>query len=208
MIEVFLVSNHNIVEAIEELMKEDEFGFDTETYGKNFSDRLFSLAICSQAKAYYFNFYRGTDHLGDSCEYDYQLEYQTLLDLQPVFERGVWYAHNAKFDLLKLRKEGINHGGLVRCTAISERILHNDKIDYSLDATAKSYGFEKDMSVMDYMEKHDLFETKFFMGKKVERIPQFYKVPFEMLATYAPQDAFLHLTIGKIQREKLRTNYQ
>ena len=202
-IEVNLVGEHNLQECIKNLEKKEDYGFDTETYGKNFSDRMFSLAISTGNQTYYFNFYTGTDHEGNHSPSEHTLDIEALRDLKDVFKEGVWYSHNAKFDLLMLRKEGIIIDGRVRCTAVTERLLQNDEAGYSLEAVAARRGYQKDKSVDEYIKEHKLYEERTWFGKPMERVPQFYKVPFNILAKYATQDAWLHYVIGKEQYEDI-----
>lgn len=179
-----------------------EGGFDTETFGVEFGDELFSLAIYTEDQGYYLNYYTGLDHEGDFSEAVLPKDFG-LPVLQKLFDTGRWYAHNAKFDLHKMRNTLGLYVKRAQCTYIGERLIRNDKLDYSLKAVAPCYGLEKDMSVDTYIKEHGLYKKREFMGDVMDKSPEYYKVPFKILTKYACTDARLHLEIGKKQNEIL-----
>jgi hypothetical protein len=190
-------------QALEELAKEPALGLDTETFGLDEEDRLFSIIVASEKQSYYFNFYQGLDHLGNQAPSDCILSHDNL---RPWFsslfaKEGVWFIHNALFDMQKLWLEGFSIEGQVHCTQSCERLLNNDLLpnQFSLEATAKRYGFKKDSRVEEYIDKHGLKLPKRPQDKKARK--KFYEVPFAMMAEYGIQDGRLHYDIGMKQRE-------
>lgn len=192
-----VVTEKNVAQVIEDISREKFVGFDTETYGTHFSDRLFALIISTADKEFYFNFNAEPDHLGNTAEH--VLHYEALLLLPDVMldPCKIWMSHNAIFDVQKLRLEGLPLPTNVHCSFITERILRNDLMDMSLEATAERYGMKKDMRVDEYITKHKLYTQVSIPGKdRRERVPHYNLVPFRMMVEYGSTDARLHREIG------------
>lgn len=202
-----IVTPDNIESVLADLIKwQGPYGFDTETYGVGYCHDAFALAIHAFDETFYFNFYGGEDHLGSISPVCLD---PAKVPMQPLFSKGLWYAHNLKFDLMKVeRLFNIKITAQVWCTMVAERLLRNDKLDYSLDATAKKYGFAKDKRVDEYIKTHKLYKQDVFMGAAQAKVPMFYKVPFKLLSEYAGLDAQLALQIGMKQNEELRESFQ
>lgn len=195
-----LVTVDNIHILLEDLEKEKLIGFDTETYGLNFHDRLFSLSIATEKTSYYLNFNAGEDHLGYKAST--VLHYSLLGELLPYTDTldKIWVAHNASFDIQKLANEGLYPPRRVHCTMITERLIRNDTLSLSLENIAMKYGLAKDMRVDAYIEKHKLYSQAIIPGKnRKEKILHFDKVPFNLMVEYGEHDAVLARQIGKIQ---------
>lgn len=204
-----IVTTDSLEQTLQELQCHNQYGFDTETYGKRFEDRMFSLAIATDKTGYYFNFYKGLDHEQKQAPQEAQLQYSILRDLTEVFNEGEWFAHHAKFDLVRLKKEGPWFPKNVRCSLVNERLLDNEILPnkLSLDETAKRYGFKKDNSVENYIKENKLYETKQRGDGSEDKVPMYYRVPIEILAKYAVIDAWCSLEIGKRQNEKFAQIY-
>jgi DNA polymerase I-like protein with 3'-5' exonuclease and polymerase domains len=158
------------------------FGLDTETTGRGFSDLPFVLTIATDTTTYFFD----------------------LHHVKPRVVRGALvYSHNAKFDLMMLTKLGVEVDAPIHCTMVAERILRNDYMDYSLAATAKRYGLEKDSRAEEYIKEHGLYEERRCMGVLMEKAPLYAKLPPDILQAYACTDAMLHYQIGEQQRARL-----
>ena len=155
-------------------------GVDTETTGVGHSDRPFLLTMAKADTVYYFD----------------------LREIKPPQEvfTGKLYSHNAKFDVKMLVQVGYAMPQSIHCTMVAERLIRNDRLpgDYSLDKTAKRYGLEKDNRVDEYIKALGLYEVR-QVDEKTEKVPQFHKVPKELMKEYACQDAWLHLQIGLLQ---------
>ena len=182
-------------------------GLDTEGYGLEFGDRLFSIALSTQRVSHYFNFYDGPDYLGNySPEITDINEFKELFKSLSEDESITWYIHNASHDLQKLSYEGIELAGNVVCTMVTERLLYNNygPTEYSLDKCAKRRGWQKLDLVEECIAKNKLYTVKNIPGKK-KRIKDkhFEKVPYELLSKYARQDSKLHLDIGLDQGRTL-----
>jgi hypothetical protein len=164
----------------------NNIGVDTETTGKGFPDLPFVLTVAKGDEVFYFDLGRDSAHT-------------------PFTVRGsLIFSHNLKFDLMMLAKVGIALEGELWCTLVTERLLRNDLMDYSLETTAKKYGYKKDDRAMAYIKEHGLYEKRVFKGEVMDKVPMFYKIPKEILMEYAGQDAFLHLKVGEAQVAKLR----
>lgn len=206
MLKPTIVTSDNVEQVLGALKAHGgPYGFDTETYGVGYGHDAFSLAIHSVSDTFYFNFYGGEDHLGNRSPVCLD---PAKVPMQPLFSKGLWFAHNLKFDLMKVeRLFNVQFTAKVWCTMVAERLLRNDKLDYSLDATSKKYGYAKDKRVDEYIKKHSLYKKDVFMGAAQARVPMFYMVPFELLSEYAGLDAQLALQIGMKQNEELRESF-
>lgn len=195
---VEVVTYESFPDVVRYLRIQKNLGVDTETTGKSFSDRLFSLAIATIDRSFYFNFYAEEDHMGRKAPV---VLHKCMLDALPW--EGRYFAHNAKFDMLMLMKETIIP--TFECTMINERLLRNDYMnmsEYSLAKTAARYGLAKDMTIDAYIKEHKLYRRELFEGTEMDKVPEFYKVPFKLLTSYACLDARLALEIGLKQDEK------
>jgi DNA polymerase-1 len=127
-----------------------------------------------------------------------------------IFENpdSIYLIHNAKFDLKKLRLEGIDILSRVHCTQLTARVLENNHFQYTLDACAKRIGFEKDTAVEEYVKEHKLYETFEIPGKKQKKTRKFFdRVPLSIISKYAEHDAQLHLALGTHQFLKLKEEF-
>lgn len=177
-----------------------ELGFDTETYGTDFNDRMFAMQIANGTNTYYFNFH----DYGTSIP---RLERSYIEKLRPIFEeRGkLWYIHNAKFDLRRLGIEGIYIKGRVHCTQMCERFINNQYNGYSLDACLKRRGRQKDDAVMEYIREEKCWEWQEQTGKKTRKKKLFFdQVPFDIMFKYGCIDADEVFKLGQEQRAQLK----
>lgn len=181
--------------------------FDTETTGlRSFhGDRVFSIIIGDDRDVYYFNFqnYNTDDYWQHKPEQVLPREYIPLL--QSLFEGQVLFAHNAKFDMHMLYKEGIRFDkALVWCTETGARVEYNDHMKYSLQACAERIGEAKDDAVEEYIKKFRLWEWVQIPGKKKREKNKFYsRVPFGIIQPYGIQDVIACFRLGKHQQAKL-----
>ena len=183
--------------------------FDTETTGLGHDDRAFCLILADETSAYFIHWGTYEDHMGfpppESCTFHPSEVSAGLFDL---FEnKGItWCAHNAKFDLLMLAKEGIQIKGSVWCTQAMERLVFNQHPDshYSLHHCAKRRGWEKLDIVEEYIKKNKLYEKIEVPGKKGKKTKKFFhRVPFDILAEYGLQDGRVHYDLAVDQMERL-----
>jgi len=172
--------------------------FDTETTGlmpyKNHD--LFALVMTGQSdegerRTYYWNF---RDYNCDSIVWP-----KTKIKmLQPIFNQGTRFAHNAIFDMHFLAKHGIEFNCDIHCTMIQARVLRNDLMSYSLDSCVKrELGLEKDDRVETYIEENKLWDWVSIPGKtQRDKNKKFDLVPQEIIQPYAEKDAELCLELG------------
>lgn len=96
-----------------------------------------------------------------------------------------WLLANAKFDLAFFEKEGVLLTGRIWDVLVMERLVFNDYISYSLESCGKRIGYEKSDKVEKYIKTHQLY-TRLPNGDKRLHL---HKVPLDILAPYAKQDA-------------------
>jgi DNA polymerase-1 len=195
-----LVTKDNYVRVAGALNGEDTFGFDTETYGVEFMDRLFAIQIATRKDVYYFNFH----DYGDGTPV---LNRRAIAGLHFLFKdpKRMWYIHNSKFDLRRLALEGMYINGPVHCTQMAARFVYNQHQTYSLDACLKRIGLKKDDAVGNYIKEHKLWEWVTHTGKKSRTKKKFFdKVPFDIMFEYGCWDAEAVRILGEKQREQLK----
>lgn len=198
-----LVTKETLNSVVEKIYHAPIRGYDTETYGVRYQDRLFSFIVSTPNDDFYFNFNSAPDHMGRSPSVVLDRE-QAWRALTPTFYKGIWASHNAPFDNQKLRLETGAHPLHCHCTLATERILRNDFLDYSLETVAPRYGFNKDPRVEEYIKEHKLQTRVTIPGKKtVTHVPHYDLVPLEMLVEYGCTDARVHRQIAQLQRAAL-----
>lgn len=206
-----IVTRHLLKDVVDRVHKSPIRGYDTETYGVRYQDRLFSLIISvpalgqAPADEFYFNFNNSADHLGKSPPKEFVLDRAEVFEsLNPSFYVGIWASHNAPFDNQKIRLESSGYPLHCHCSLSTERILRNDFLDYSLEEVAPRYGLEKDMSIDEYIRKNNLRTRVTIPGKKtVTHVPHYDLVPLEMMVKYGCTDARIHRRIAEMQRAAL-----
>lgn len=203
--ERILVSSIDQVKSIaEEILELKRLGFDTETYGKEFTDRMFSMQIAlPNKKTYYINFhdYSKNTH-APSIRNDVPV--MDIAEVMKVFvdvwsnESVKWFIHNAKFDLRRVSIEGYKIEGLVHCTQSQAKFLYNQHLKYSLDACLARVQRAKDDRVAKYIDEHKLTSGS---GKDKKKF--FHEVPFEIMFEYGCIDAEEVLWLGEYQEKEI-----
>ncbi len=196
-----IVRRTNFQIELVKLAKETTLAFDCETTGlyPYLGDRLFSLVLHNGTEGFYFNFqpYPGLSE-------DWILPRTWIPELKIIFGNAhcLFIAHNAKFDLAMLSKEGVEIAGTVHDTEVGARMEFNRHFNYTLDACAGRIGEEKSSAVADYIKKHKLHDEIIDpgTGEKTKK-PRFDKVPFDIMAPYALKDAEIAYKLGMHQLE-------
>lgn len=196
-----IVGRSSLEQAISEILGESQRAADTETTGlkAHLRDRLFSIIIATRSHVYYFNFkpYAGLDP-------DWVLPDPKVL--QPIFNDGALiFMHNAKFDIAMLDNEGIEVTNPVHCTEVTARLINNTEFTYTLDAcAARDLGKKKDDKVKLYIKKHGIYRYELDpeTGEE-EQIPDYTKVPFDIMAPYGMVDGQITLDLGIWQLSRL-----
>jgi DNA polymerase-1 len=175
---------------------------DTETTGLRpyHGDRLFSIALAPLADpgtpigkllgtpAAYLNFWPYADMDKEAILTPAHLE--RLRDSLFADASKTWYIHNAKFDLAMLAASGIQLAGEIHCTKAIARVEYNEHLNYDLAACGERIGIQKDDRVERYLEENKLWEWETIPGKKQRKKNYFFtRVPFDIIAPYALQDA-------------------
>lgn len=180
----------------------DTLVFDSETTGlKAYQDsKMFSLAICDEDDAFYFNF-KPYPNLSDDLVLSFE-------DLKPLTDqKKTWIAHNAKFDLHFMNKAGICPQGEIIDTEVFARLFENTHFFYSLDACAKRWlGLEKDDRVKAWMEENNAYDMRFNPEGKSIKHYYFDLVPFEIISEYAMKDAEITWALFKHLRDNMYEN--
>jgi len=202
-----IVTHENFSQGIGLFSGAGDYGLDTETFGINRRDRLYSIILSNEEGSYYFNFLDQPDHLGDMP--DHILPRTLLKDFQKIFDNpdSTWFIHNAKFDMAKLSLEGLELKGRVHCTYAMARILKNNHRSYTLDACARRmHGYDiGKLEVDEYITKNKLYDIVQLPGKlKKQKNKHYYKVPFKLMAEYGERDGKLVRDLGIYQVNSFR----
>lgn len=198
---MIVVTQQSVLDVLGQLLSEPILCFDTETTGLRpwQGDRLFSLAIASPTQEFYFNFQNYQD-LNKAFLLD-----KTLLSIlqSELFSdpSKLWIAHNLKFDLAMLAVESVEVKGQLYCTEAQARLVNNDLFSYSLETLTKNSIEAKDTSVKDFLKKEKTKKEATYNGVS-ESVPDFTKLPFEMLSKYACQDTRATFSLYLTQQEK------
>lgn len=186
-----LVKQSELKEVLKKLELSNKYSLDTETTGLRsyHDDRLFSIIIADHEAAYYFDFQQ-------------TLTRNSLLNFEPVFfnTESMWFMHNAKFDLAMLAREGLFISGTVHCTEAIGRVERNNRLRYGLEFLAKEIGEHKSKAVDEYIKEYSLYRIDKQTG---EKIPDFTRVPLEIIFEYGCQDAIVTRKLGLHQEEKI-----
>jgi len=181
-----------------DLFSSNTFGLDIETTGLDpfRGDKIISIAITDGSRSLAL---RNNDPKFDGLLF---VVLRLLADPNNTF-----YIHNAKFDL-RFLKTALTSGAPIRAsildTMVLARLYKNDEMSYSLDTVAKWYKLEKDKKVDLYIRENKLYRVEIdpTTGAK-DRVPDFDRVPDELLLPYNIKDAELCFQIGSYLLEDL-----
>lgn len=180
-----ILNVNNLEEFSEHLRKNDEFSLDSETTGLlwNTGDRPFLWSISTADRTFLWDV--------RNSESNY-LFYQ-IMDKQFQREDLTVIFANAKFDLHMFRSDMAFAKILLKCKILDilvlARIMNNQMMRAGLDDVAKLFGYAKDDSVKKYIQKHQLYRKHItLMGNEV-KIPEYSKVPNEIMYPYAAKDS-------------------
>jgi DNA polymerase-1 len=199
-VEFIYVNKNNLKPVVDSFVTCCTFGLDTETTGLRFSDKLFSLQLCTGYKVYYFNFNNKKDVFGNFAS-SILNKYKVFDLLKPIFEnpKNTFFAHNFLFDLNMLEKEGVKMLGDTFCTQAAVRVLNNDALSVSLKDSLHMYNIrEKKMDeVEEFISKHKLYTYETVEGK-TQRIKNkhFDRVDHNLMFEYGCQDALAVYKLG------------
>lgn len=197
-----LATRSNFGEVIGRLAKAPQRSLDTETTGlrPHHGSRLFSIIIaarCPEPTAFYFNFQAYPGLPPDQILTPNHLHALGGLLAAP---EGVWFLHNAKYDMAILAREGLFLEGTIHCTKAMARVEYNEHMDYDLAACAERIGLKKDDAVERYILEKNLWEWETIPGKKQRKKNRhFDQVPFDVIAPYGETDALVTLHLGESQ---------
>jgi hypothetical protein len=195
-----VVTEKTFDDLIQDLQTSTHIGYDTETRGLRYHDRLFSLAIATGNDSYYLNFNYEADHSGVYPKIVLPIELLKFLEFAFEDTRKTWFAHNAGFDNQKIALEGVKPPQNIHCTYVAERLVRNDSLDLSLDAVARKYGYAKDKSVEEYIKEFKLYTQVQLPGKeRKDKVLHYDQVPFELISIYGETDAQITRLIGIAQ---------
>lgn len=200
-----LVTHENLEQVISRLLQvTGVVGFDTETYGLKWNDKMFSLQLCTENnESFYFNFHDYKDGATPT------LDREILTRLNPLFANSNirWVAHNAKFDLRRLEIDGIKLNGEVYDTMSMAHIEYNKHMSYSLDSCLKRIGKEKNSKVELWIRDNKAYTTYLVEGKKTKEKDLHYdRVPFDIMFEYGLDDVELTLELYRHQTKFFEEN--
>lgn len=199
---MIIIGPEDLPHFIDHLRRSPALACDTETTGLYpwKRDRLFSIQFSDATDDYYLNFQ----------EYDTEekiLPFESIKELQPLFDDKTIFLQNAKFDMAFLWKEGIRFDKTeIHDTEVAGRIIRNDHLKYSLDEQSKrEFGTEKDDAPMEWMKANKKFTTVIIPGKDTPyKNYHFDKVPFEIISKYGCKDTRLTYDLGMRQIGQLK----
>ncbi len=194
------VSVHDFDSVMGKLQTELELALDTETTGLRWmhDHRLFSVALATESEEFYFNFqFREDIPVEFVLNSAHMKKFGDFLASEP---NRTWYMHNAKFDLHMLRRDNLSLSGHIHCTKAQARVEHNDHLAYSLSECLKRIGREKDDKPLDWILATSSWAWSYIPGKKQRHKNLFYyKVPYDLISSYAMQDARGCFDLGRWQ---------
>lgn len=195
------VSKQAFEQAIDHIASVLHRSVDTETTGLAWAhdDKLFSVIFQTEFEGFYFNF-----NDDPSIPEEYRLPREWVERFSPCFDKGVTFAHNAKFDWHMLEKAGCKVRGDMWCTLTGARILDNDVHRYGLAECAERIGLEKDEAVEAYIKEHKLWDWITIPGKQNRKKNKYYdRVPFHIIVPYGLRDASVTYRLGMKQLERV-----
>jgi DNA polymerase-1 len=177
-------SDTEVVRAIKHIADTPEASIDTETSGLEKVDKPFAFSVAGPGFDYYF---------------DEQILDERIWNALSHVGPRTWYLQNAKFDLKMLKRKGVNLEGKFHDITSLGRIVRNDHLMYSLDAQAtRELKIPKDKVLPEYIKKNNLYEVRTRRySKETYKVPQFYRVPKDIVGPYAGLDARLTYDLAK-----------
>lgn len=189
---MIVASRDSVQSILEKIKDETELALDTETTGLARFDTPFLIILADKNEEYLFPI---------------QLLSTTIpiQDLKWFFDLPRrWIFQNAKFDMSMLKRVGLPLSGEMIDDAMVARVINNSYMKYSLDEQAKREGLGGKDLIKNYIKEHDLWEVRLSKLGHKEKVPQFYKVPEEILYPYAAKDARLTYDLFQIYKSKAR----
>lgn len=188
---------------VKNLAQSPFLSFDTETTGLDpyGPAHLFAVVISTDTENFYFDF----NHGYQSGPYA-PLPLEWVAELTPLFQSGMRFAQNAKFDMHFLNKEGVKFGPecVIACTEVQARLIYNDHRSYKLADIALRYGMEKKGALVDdWIKANNAYEETVDQFGNAEKRPCFERVPFDIMKEYACQDSRITYDIGIRQLREL-----
>ncbi|MBZ7980490.1 DNA polymerase I [Campylobacter sp. RM12642] len=144
----------------------DEVGFDTETTGLNYDDKIVGFSFCNQDKSYYVPIlHKNAKNIAKE---------DAIKAINKIFEKVI-IGHNLKFDLKMLKNDlGISYPKKFKDSMIAAWLLDSSS-KYSLDYLAKEY--------FDY--------TCLAYEEVVKKGENFSDIDTKLACEYASEDAFI-----------------
>ncbi|MEM8967504.1 MAG: DNA polymerase I [Bacteroidota bacterium] len=168
---------------IGKLTRESAICFDTETDGLDaLETQLVGLAFaCKTGEAYYVPIPEDKDKAQQVVD-----EFNSLLENEKILKIG----QNLKFDILVLKKYGIEIAGAMFDTMIAHYLI-DPETSHAMDAMAENYLDYKPVSIES------------LIGKKGKNQGSMRDIPVEQVTEYAGEDADITLRLKETFEEKL-----
>lgn len=174
-----------------------DIAIDTEATGLRVyhGDKLFAIIVSIQKEDFYFNY-------NDNAA---KLPRSNISKIISKDYKGRIFFHNAKYDMVLLRYEGLDlteHN--IYDTVGLARLEDNRRLNLKLDFLSKLVGDNKDDAVENYIKENKLFELVDIPSKKQPfKDKHFDKVPFDIISKYGCKDGNITLKLGKYFLERL-----
>lgn len=194
----------SISHVLDEFGTKPELALDTETFGVEWDDKLFSLQISTDTTALYLNF--DPKHAEVATVFD-RSDLQVLQ--RELFSRLniTWFIHNSKFDMRRLAIEDCFLMGNIWDTMLMERYVRNNYFKYSLDECLKRRGREKDDKPKKWIAENKAYTMLEVPGKATkEKRMHFDRIPLEIIVHYGCTDAKETFFLGKDQQAHFEKN--
>lgn len=205
-----IVRGSDLEAKVDKLSQCTNLSLDSETFGLRpfHGDRIFSLIIGYEdaeggLHAFYFNF-QPYPHFPSDQVLD---KSRAMTQLDRLFRdpKKQWFAHNAKYDLHMLAREGVEIAGPVWCTMAMARVEYNEHLKYDLDSCLKRIKLSKDDQVGRWITENDAWEWTQIPGKKTRTKNKFFfKVPPDIIIPYGESDATGCFSLARSQLSSLQ----
>lgn len=186
-------------ELKKKILKEKYFAYDLETTGLEFfKTEIVGLSISFEKEGYYIPFLYPQKHDNDITFdfYDFKTQMIEIFESEKIKKSG----HNLKFDILYLKKHGIEVRGIKDDSMVMSYLIHPNRRAHNL----KDLTFE----ILNYKQ----VEYNNLVGKGKDQAPIAH-VDLDRLSRYCIDDSYLSLQLIKhleknIEEKDLRKLYE
>lgn len=191
-----VLTKDELLAVIEEMTAAGQFSVDTETTSVDpMQAELVGISLsCKAGTGYYIPVAHTTEMLFEGDEPRQTLEKDEILDfLRPLLENAEIgkIGHNIKYDLIVLKRAGIEVAGIVMDTMVGSYLTNPSRLRHNLAEVSLQYLKRKTIPISD------------LIGKGSKAIT-FDKVPIDVACGYASEDADIAWRLAEVFRTSLR----